>query len=166
VHSTVTETLSLSPATPVAPGELAGRLERLAAVLIDGLTGIIPGVAALAYSGGLEPVLKGQPLTTQHALLVAVWSWGSFLAINSYLLFKRGQTVGKYLLHVRIVDLQGRIAPFWRVILLRYLLLAVVAQLGVLGSLLSTVDCLLIFQKSRRCLHDIIAGTRVIKARP
>lgn len=162
----MTEAPGLLPATPVAPGELAGRLERLGAVLIDALLGIIPGVAALAYSGGLQPLLKGQPLTTQQALLVAGWSWGGFLAINSYLLFKRGQTVGKYLLDVRIVDLQGRIAPFWRVILLRYLLISVVAQLGVLGSLLSTVDCLLIFQKSRRCLHDILAGTRVIKAHP
>jgi uncharacterized RDD family membrane protein YckC len=162
----VNETPGLLPDTPVAAAELAGRLERLAAVLIDALIGIIPGVAALAYSGGLESVLKGQPLTTQQALLVAVWSWGSFLAINSYLLFKRGQTVGKYLLHVRIVDLQGGIAPFWRVILLRYLLIPAVAQLGVLGQLLSTADCLLIFQKSRRCLHDILAGTRVIKARP
>lgn len=162
----MTEAPGLLPATPVAPDELAGRLERLGAVLIDALIGIIPGVAALAYSGGLQPLLKGQPLTTQQALLVAGWSWGSFLAINSYLLFKRGQTIGKYLLDVRIVDLQGRIAPFWRVILLRYLLISVVAQLGVLGQLLSVVDCLLIFQKSRRCLHDILAGTRVIKARP
>ena len=160
------ETPGLSPDTPVAAAELAGRLERLAAVLIDALIGIIPAVAALAYSGGLESVLKGQPLTTQQALLLAVWSWGCFLAVNSYLLFKRGQTVGKYLLHVRIVDLQGGIAPFWRVILLRYLLIPAVAQLGVLGQLLSTADCLLIFQKSRRCLHDILAGTRVIKARP
>jgi uncharacterized RDD family membrane protein YckC len=162
----MTETPGLLPDTPVAAGELAGRLARLAAVLIDALIGIIPAVAVLAYSGGLEPVLKGQPLTTEQALLVAAWSWGSFLAINSYLLFKRGQTIGKYLMHVRIVDLQGGIAPFWRVILLRYLLISVVAQLGVLGQLLATADCLLIFQKSRRCLHDILAGTRVIKARP
>ncbi len=161
------QTPGLLPDTPVAAAELAGRLERLAAVLIDALMGIIPGVAALAYSGGLEGVLKGQPLTTRQVLLVAGWSWGSFLAINSYLLFKRGQTIGKYLLDVRIVDLQGRIAPFWRVILLRYLLISAVAsQLGVLGQLLSTADCLLIFQRSRRCLHDILAGTRVIKARP
>jgi hypothetical protein len=73
----VSETLNLSSDDPVAPFELAGRLARLAAVLIDALIGIIPGVAALAYSGGLAPVLKGQPLTTQQALLVAVWSWGS-----------------------------------------------------------------------------------------
>ena len=88
------ETPGLLPDTPVAAAELAGRLERLAAVLIDALMGIIPGVAALAYSGGLEGVLKGQPLTTQQTLLVAGWSWGSFLAINSYLLLKRGQTIG------------------------------------------------------------------------
>jgi len=150
----------------VAPFELAGRLERLAAVLIDALTGIILGGAALALYGDLEPVLKGQPLTTQQSLLVAVWSWGGFLAINSYLLFKRGQTIGKYFLGVRIVDLQGRIAPLWRVILLRYLPASVVAQFGVLGNLAVTLDDLLIFRKSRRCLHDIIAGTRVIKVRP
>jgi uncharacterized RDD family membrane protein YckC len=154
------------PDTPVATGELAGRLARLGAVLIDALIGVIPAVAVLAYTGALAGVLKGQPLTTQQALLVAGCSWGCFLAVNSYLLFKRGQTVGKYLLHVRIVDLQGHIAPFWRVILLRYLLISLVAQLGVLGQLLATADCLLIFQKSRRCLHDLLAGTRVIKARP
>jgi len=164
VRRTVTDTLSMSPDGRVAPVELAGRAERLAAVSIDALIAIILAVAVQAFSGGLELLLKGHALTPQLLLYQALCGWGSFLAINSYFLHKRGQTIGKYFLGVRIVDLQGSIPALWRIILLRYLPFSIVTQFGLLGALVETLDSLLIFRKSRRCLHDIVAGTRVVRA--
>jgi uncharacterized RDD family membrane protein YckC len=32
------------------------------------------------------------------------------------------------------------------------------------GGFIVLIDALLIFKKDRRCLHDIVAGTRVVKA--
>jgi len=97
-------------------------------------------------------------------LLEGLCSWTGFLAVNCYFLIKNGQTIGKYLLGVRIADLNGDIPAFWRIIFLRYLPTAVLGLFGFLGGVVSTLDSLMIFRRSRRCLHDLIAGTRVLKA--
>jgi hypothetical protein len=43
---------------------------------------------------------------------------------------------------------------------------AVVAMIPVVGGLISLVDIVLIFRRDRRCLHDHIAGTRVLAVTP
>ena len=115
----MTETPSSSPEYPTA--ELAGRSERLAAVLIDAVIGSILGLAVLAFSGGLEILLRDKALPPRQLLLESLCSWTGFLAVNCYFLIKNGQTIGKYLLGVRIADLNGDIPAFWRIIFLRYL---------------------------------------------
>ena len=42
--------------------------------------------------------------------------------------------------------------------------MTIVAQLPVIGAILGLVNILFIFGPEKRCLHDYIAGTRVIKA--
>jgi uncharacterized RDD family membrane protein YckC len=32
-----------------------------------------------------------------------------------------------------------------------------------LGGLLAVVDVLFVFRRDRRCLHDLVAGTRVVR---
>jgi uncharacterized RDD family membrane protein YckC len=86
------------------------------------------------------------------------------LALNGYLLFKRGQTIGKVAVKTRIVDLSGNIPHFGKLLVLRYLVPALVAQIPIVGSLTILVDILFIFGKEHRCLHDYLAGTRVIDA--
>ena len=157
----VTETPRSSPEYPTA--ELAGRSERLAAVLIDAVIGSILGLAVLAFSGGLEILLRDKALPPRQLLLESLCSWTGFLAVNCYFLIKNGQTIGKYLLGVRIADLNGDIPALWRIIFLRYLPTAVLGLLGFFGGVVSTLDSLMIFRRSRRCLHDLIAGTRVLK---
>jgi uncharacterized RDD family membrane protein YckC len=160
----VTAPPSVSAEHQAASRELAGRSERLAAVLIDAVIATIIGLAVLAFSGGLETLLRDKALPSRQLLLESLCSWTGFFAINLYFLLRNGQTIGKYLLGVRIADLNGDIPALWRIIFLRYLPTSILGLFGFLGAVVSTVDSLMIFRRSRRCLHDLIAGTRVLKA--
>lgn len=86
---------------------------------------------------------------------------------NVVLLTVRGQTLGKLLLRVQIVRFSdGGRAGFIRAVLLRAVLFPVMSFLMYmhpLAQLLLLLDVLLIFRQDRRCLHDFVADTRVIK---
>ncbi|HYM26921.1 MAG TPA: RDD family protein [Steroidobacteraceae bacterium] len=143
--------------------ELAARGRRLAAVLVDALLAVPLALVAFSYTGSLEAIIKHQPVSLQQELLLAAFGWASFIALHSYPLVKSGQTIGKFLLGVRIADLDGGVPPLWRIAVLRYLPLHVVAFFGPLGGLVLTADDLMIFRSDRRCLHDLICGTRVLR---
>jgi uncharacterized RDD family membrane protein YckC len=64
---------------------------------------------------------------------------------------------------MRIVRPGGAKASPGRVLGLRYGVGFAVNMIPVLGFLYGLLDCLLIFRASRRCLHDEIADTIVIR---
>jgi len=89
----------------------------------------------------------------------------AFLLVHGYPLATRGQSVGKILVQTRIVSVEdGKILPFSKLIALRYLPLWVAAQIPVVAQIFGLADALFVFRDDRRCIHDLIAGTRVIKA--
>ncbi len=47
---------------------------------------------------------------------------------------------------------------------LRYLPTQVIVAIPVVGALYALVDALFIFGAEQRCLHDLIAGTKVVLA--
>jgi len=63
------------------------------------------------------------------------------------------------------VDMQGARGSFARIVLLRELPGWIANVTTGTGLVYSLVDVLLIFRRSRRCLHDLIAGTQVAMAR-
>jgi len=152
----------LSPyQTPVTPTsgltnenvqELARRDTRLVAHLVDGLIVITPAFLFLAL-----------------LFLFAVILWLAIPVINCILLYQNGQTIGKRLLSIKIVRTDGSRAGLLRIIFLRFLPIVILSNIGSKlwwhGSVF-LFDNLLIFQKSRCCLHDLIAGTIVIEATP
>ncbi|MBU2714117.1 RDD family protein [Zooshikella harenae] len=82
------------------------------------------------------------------------------LGINTYLLSMRGQTIGKRILKISIVNYEdgGRV-NFLSLIFFRYILFWFGnAILGVLWL----IDASFIFGHERRCLHDLAANTKVI----
>lgn len=87
-----------------------------------------------------------------------------FVVLNGYLLLTRGQTIGKWLLKIRIGRPDGSLASPTRM-LLRYGVGSAVNILPALGQIFGLLDALLIFRTSRRCLHDDIADTVVLQAR-
>jgi uncharacterized RDD family membrane protein YckC len=145
--------------------ELAGRGTRLAAAIIDGLIlGLIiwPYVMSTDY---WTRATQGQ-IGTSDLLQVSLVGLIGFLVLHGYLLHKYGQTIGKRLLGIRIVcAADGQLVSLGRIFGLRYVPIQIAGIIPVIGNILPLIDVLFIFREDRRCLHDFIAGTRVVKAR-
>lgn len=148
---------------PAGSGALAGRGVRLVATLLDALFGGLAfGLLTL-----FTPLTWAPAPGTNVAMLLAVNAvvgFVIFLVLHGYLLATRGQTIGKALLKARIVRSDGSPASLLRIVGLRYLPTMAITMIPVLGGFYALVDSLLIFRESRRCLHDNIADTIVVKA--
>jgi uncharacterized RDD family membrane protein YckC len=143
--------------------QLAGRLRRLAATVVDAV--LVPSLTLVLVM--IAGVVEDAEDYTDNwwmlwVLLLAVLS---YLILNGYLLWRRGQTLGKRLTGIAIVS-AGRPdpAPLWKLICVRalffpLLFLVVVPSL----ALIPIVDQLFIFGKRRRCLHDLVSGTEVVR---
>ena len=151
--------------TPENDGELATRGARFAGALIDGLA---QGVVVLPYlltTDYWDRARTGQVGTSDILGMVLV-GLIVFLVLNGYLLHKYGQTIGKRVMGTRIVSAtDGEIVQLGKVFGLRYAPFQLAAAIPVIGNFIGVVDVLFIFREDRRCLHDLLAGTKVIKAR-
>ncbi|HEX7892470.1 MAG TPA: RDD family protein [Ramlibacter sp.] len=144
---------------------LATRWQRFGALLIDGALAF----ASFWVAGKLLPwdpwaVDPNMTMWTPTPVASIAVGLGAFVLLHGYLLVKRGQTVGKFALGIRITRPDGSLASWGRVLGLRYLLGYVATILPVLGQVYGLVDCLTIFRSNRRCLHDVVADTIVVKA--
>ena len=141
-------------ALPAAPGEqesdleLAGRGDRLVAKVID----IAVLIALVALVGFLLAVSNPLGVLAVLALL-------AYPIVQAVLLVQYGQTIGKRALRVRIVMVStGENGGFVPNVVLRAWLNFVIGIIPLYGL----VDVLFIFREDRRCIHDLIAGTRVV----
>jgi len=140
--------------------ELAGRGERLAAAIIDGLCiGGLGIVAAIAV-----PAMKDHPNAANIAMVVAGVAILAVVVINIYLLYSSAATIGKRAMKIRIARTDGTQPGLARLIFLRGLPVWLVSAIPYVGNLFSLIDVLFIFGEERRCVHDRIADTIVIKA--
>jgi uncharacterized RDD family membrane protein YckC len=143
--------------------QLAGRGARLAGAIIDGV--ILLGLWWVV--GLVTPwnIFSPKMAEAGMAALLGMQLLGLllFAIVNGYLLMTRGQTVGKMLLGMRIVRPDGSAASPGRIIGLRYAVGWLLSAVPVVGMVYALVDCLLIFRADRRCLHDLIADTIVVK---
>lgn len=157
-----------APAVPSRPADrpvtsttgLAPRSARLAAVLIDHLclfAAVTPSLAVFVYlartSGthGLEPLFGGAVIISVVALSV----------VQIALLIGNGQTIGKNVMRIRIVDHEDRSrTPWTRAVGVRYLLNFALGQI----PFYFVVDVAFIFGPERRCLHDRLSRTTVVEA--
>jgi uncharacterized RDD family membrane protein YckC len=145
-------------------GNLASRWKRLGGSFIDGLISMVIIAPIMLATGVLQRVFRGEDMTFgQQATFFAV-GWVVFLILNGYLLRNRGQTIGKAAVKTKIVDLSGNLPNFGKIVVFRYLILGLIAQIPIGGTVAVFVNPLFIFGKERRCLHDYMAGTRVVDA--
>ncbi len=140
---------------------LASRGTRFWAQLLDGLI-----VAWFMVPIGLMTGYIGRAweASTTETIQYAVASHTLYLLLNGYLLATRGQSVGKRLLHIQIVDYtSGKLLPFGRLLAMRLLPVWIVGVIPFVGDWLRLLDVLLITGGRRRCLHDLIAGSKVVE---
>ena len=144
--------------------ELASLGLRLGGAIIDGIISWVVMFPLMFVTGFWSSAMAGAVNFGAQLTLSAVGIL-VFFALNGYLLAKGGQTIGKRLVGTRIVSVtDGQILPLVRVASLRYLPIWVIALVPFVGNLIALVDILFIFREDRRCLHDHIAGTRVVNA--
>ena len=150
----------------ISPGDrLADRWTRLNAALIDGFISMCTGSPILYMLRFWNDVPPEQQRPLVLEIAPSVVGLVGLLLIHGYLLKKYGQTVGKYLMGIRIADPKGSVPAFARLILLRYVPITVAATIPIFGGFFLLADVLFIFRRDRRCLHDLLAGTKVVNAR-
>ena len=167
----------------------AERGTRLVARLIDWaleLVCAIPGAmilgeeflkVAIMVSQGQEPdfsELDYQRLGLGALVLGACWL--ALLIVQVWMLTTRGQSIGKRMTKIRIVRVEdGRAPGIVHAWVLREFL---ITMIGIVAGMIPFIgpfllrpafhitDWCLIFRDDQRCLHDLIASTRVVRADP
>lgn len=109
---------------------------------------------------GALSVLPQQYLWLSTILLIGI------VFSQLFLLLRRGQTLGKMLVGIRILDRQSNAIPnFFNLIILRSVLTWVVYSLSIIGLIALIVDFVMMFTNTdRQSLHDKIARTYVVRA--
>lgn len=151
--------------------ELARRFTRFAAALVDGIL-ILMVTGPVMLATGYYVRAQTQQIGFFEQLGMSLFGMFVMLALNGYLLATRGQTIGKMLTKIQIVDAQsGKLLPFLRVYVYRYLwmlpLVFIVAFIpgtadDQIVNLAAFINVIFIFGAARRCLHDYIAGSKVV----
>lgn len=140
---------------------LASRSTRLVAVFLDTFILLLILIPVVLLTGLLD--LETLHTELSAGLTMAVMSLVLYLLINSKLLVSKGQTVGKKIMNIKVIDAKTRAVPSAKnIIAKRYLAFFILGQIP-LANIISFVDSLMIFRKSRKCLHDDFAGTIVVK---
>ena len=146
--------------------ELAGLGERFLAHLIDSCLVSIPAVLC-AVAGGFFAAAAGENGVPDERIanlgilgMLAILVLGAAAQIVAQATW--GQSFGKHWLGIRVARIDGRPLTVMHVILARNVALMVIASFC---GLVNIIDALMIFGSDRRCLHDLIAGTKVVRAR-
>lgn len=141
---------------------LANRGTRLLAAIIDSII-LMAICLPLFWVFELVDFKTGETnITTQ--VLGAVIGVAIYLIVNGKLLLSKGQTVGKKIMKIQVLNADTKTIPSATDILAkRYLIFAVIGQIP-MANILHLIDALLIFRSSKKCLHDDFANTIVVKA--
>lgn len=133
---------------------------RIFAGLIDALVTIAVGFLLMLVTGAFEHAEDYAGSNWLYNLIFLMV--GTYLLTHGWLLYSRGQTFGKALLGIEIVNAAtGGKVEGWRLILRApFILLTVIAILPPL-TLVSLVDFGFMFTNSRQALHDRLCGTAV-----
>jgi uncharacterized RDD family membrane protein YckC len=145
---------------------LADRATRLVASILDGLIfgamvylpliigGVISGIVVGASGGKPSVSIIGFTGLLGLAGLI-VWAWLTIKFVNA-----NGQSIAKKMLGIKVVRADGSPVSLGRIFWIRNVanvLLSIIPFYGL-------IDALMIFGEPRRCIHDKLADTIVIKA--
>jgi uncharacterized RDD family membrane protein YckC len=153
---------------PAIEGQLAERGTRFFSQMVDGLfffVALIPVLIVGAQNGvfrGGGPSVLFRAFTSGTSGAVSGVAWPGLMLFQAYLVTTRGQSIAKRWFRIRIVKLDGSPVNFVSGVLLRNWLLVILQQIPGINMFVGLLDALFIFRQDRRCIHDLIAGTKVI----
>jgi len=156
---------------PPASGQLqlATPSDRFLGAFIDGLVGLaisIPFWGLLFLVGVLKSMGDMGKLSFGYTTVFTIFHFIVFMAIQWKFLNATGQTIGKKVAKTRIVTMDGKKPVIGDLVGKRYAFVSLISIVPVVGGVLSLVDALMVFKSDRRCLHDLVAGTQVVKFPP
>jgi uncharacterized RDD family membrane protein YckC len=140
---------------------------RLIASLVDNVLLVTTFLGGFAFSLYLaKQGLVPNPLhAIQSGRSLSLSTYAAFCAFTAVLvpiqwllLSTRGQTLGKMIMMIRIVSQSGQLPGFFQAVFLRNW----VRHLLSFIPFFAIVDLIFGLGGSRRCLHDYLAGTRVV----
>lgn len=157
-------TAVVSDAPQTSGIELAERGTRLGAVLIDGMIGVAVALPAFLSMGlgNLESMEWSAIFGLGGAIsVIGVLAWAAY---TIYLVHTNGQTIGKKTLGIKVVRSDGSRASLARIFWLRNIVNSLPTVIPFVGNFYNLIDPAFIFGEKRRCVHDLIADTIVIRA--
>lgn len=144
--------------------ELASLWLRFAGAMIDGILFIMLLLPVAVQLGLLDDALAGHPPNFLTNITMSAISLVLYVLLNGYLLATNGQTIAKRILGTKIVSYKtNEILPLSKIMAYRVLPIQLLSLIPVVGPWMGLVDPLSIFGEDRRCIHDYLAGTQVIK---
>lgn len=105
----------------------------------------------------LKRILSGREYTATPIL------FSILIAFDLWLLYKDGQTIGKRMVGTRIVRTSGVRAGFIRIVGLREFLSRLLYIVPFVGPAFMIIGHSMILLPQRRCMHDYIADTKVVR---
>ncbi|MBI3331390.1 RDD family protein [Candidatus Peregrinibacteria bacterium] len=136
----------------ISSSKLAGRGARLVAMITDSFV-YLPVLVLMMVTTG--PDSRGGAMMIWFLLGFALFIYQMFL------LTRDGQTIGKKAMNIKIVlHTTGKNGGFLSNVLLRVFVNGILSII----PFYALIDALLIFREDRRCIHDLLAGTSVVKA--
>ncbi|MEZ8657249.1 RDD family protein [Vibrio splendidus] len=155
------ENFSLAPEN-ICDLTLASRWLRFWAVFIDLLIAVVSVMPIYLYTDYFQKIFGTGTADTSDLVAVTTYSWLVFLLLNGYLLHKKGQTIGKNIMEIAIVDMKGKQMGLFKILGKRFLPMTIFVYIPLIGPCISILNYLFALRKDRRCLHDLIAGTQVV----
>ena len=142
---------------------LASRWTRLGASIIDGIIILVFTLPIMYFTGGFEGFPDGEQPSAFYTLGMGAIGLIFFIIIHGRFLIRDGQTIGKRVLGIKIVTLEGKL-PDLSHLAKRYGFYLLIGNLPFVGPIINMINILFIFSESRRCLHDHVGGTKVVQA--
>jgi uncharacterized RDD family membrane protein YckC len=141
-----------------------GRGERLAAVILHSLL-FLPGYLVIFLPIFLSQTPLEQDVGVSPLLMSLAFAWLAVLVIAQIVfLVKYSASIGKRALGLYIANIQtGQPANWVTTIIVRGFVNGLISSIPCIGPIYSIVDVLFIFGNERRCVHDLLAQTVVLK---
>ncbi|WP_296404051.1 RDD family protein [Psychrobacter sp.] len=170
-----------SPQTvkPAIANQLASISNRVLAVFIDSLLLIacyMPFLSGFNYdldkitatAGDVEKMTQLAQSVPEHLSTLTSLMFLALFIVQLVLLIKKGQTIGKLVTGIRVVDAKTiRLTSVTNLLLLRGFATSVLYILPVVGPIILLADfIMMVINKEHRSLHDRFAKTLVVKADP
>lgn len=178
-NNPIDKNLKVNSIDPSSTNQLASIGNRVLAVIIDSLLLMacyLPFLSGINYdlsrisatAGDVEKMTQLAQTIPEHLSSLTSVMFLVLFIMQLMLLIKRGQTIGKIVTGIRIVDNKTqKLASITNIILLRSLVTSVLYILPVIGPLFLIADfVVMIINKQRMSIHDKLAKTMVVKANP